>query len=330
MGLNQITTAARLPKAVPITEQEWPDGTIPEVSIFCMTYNHARFIQNAIDGFLMQETTFPVEVFVHDDASADGTANIVKEYAAKYPRLFWTVLQTENQRSQGNNMVPNYVVQQRGKLIAYCEGDDFWTDRNKLQIQFELLTRNPHFSCCFHRTKLVDEANLTISEDYFIPEANEFTFVDCLTKLTKAYATCSMVFRADALQDTKRWFTARPNDMFLELQLARHGRIAFVDRNMGSYRRHRGGVWSGIPQAKQTLEILYRYQLLLEDPEIHRSYGTEIRHMMNKWEKSLCAKSECAAILSSQSIFHRIASILDYRCRLFAAYVRSLRRSSSN
>ena len=92
----------RLEKPVRISEQVWPDGTVPVVSIFCITYNHVNFIRDAIEGFLIQQTSFPVEIFIHDDASTDGTAEIVKKYAEKYPTLFWTVLQKENQWSKGN------------------------------------------------------------------------------------------------------------------------------------------------------------------------------------------------------------------------------------
>ena len=94
---SKVPQPDRLPHPVRITEQVWPEGTVPVVSIFCITYNHEKFIREAIEGFLMQETTFPVEIFIHDDASSDATAQIVKDYAAKFSQLFKMVLQTENQ-----------------------------------------------------------------------------------------------------------------------------------------------------------------------------------------------------------------------------------------
>lgn len=330
-GVDKKAKTLRLEKSVRITDQVWPEGTVPAVSVFCITYNHAKFIRDAIEGFLTQETTFPVQIFVHDDASTDGTADIIQEYAGNYPRLFWTVLQKENQYSRGRtDVLVDFLLRQRGEFIAICEGDDYWYDCHKLQIQVEFLEKNPQLACSFHRTKYINESGATLKKNSFVPDRVEFDFRDCLVDLQKKYATSSMVFRTAALAFPKTWYLKSPNDMFLELQLASHGHIGFVDRNMGAYRKHRGGIWSTLSPTKGVLEMLYRYRLLLEDPETCSSYGTEIRHMMNKWEKSLCAKSECAAILSSQSIFHRIASILDYRCRLFAAYVRSLRRSSSN
>lgn len=91
-----------LPKPIPVTEQRWPEGTRPLVTVQCITFNHERFIRQAIDGFLMQETTFPVQILVHDDASTDGTAAIVREYAERHPELIVAVLQSKNLLSHGS------------------------------------------------------------------------------------------------------------------------------------------------------------------------------------------------------------------------------------
>lgn len=132
-----------LPNPVRISEQDWPDGTVALVTIRCITYNHVNFIRDAIEGFLMQETTFPVEILIHDDASTDGTADIVRDYEARYPRLIRAIYQTTNQFSQGKR-VSDYLQEiQKGKYIALCEGDDYWVDKNKLQKQAEFLEYNP-------------------------------------------------------------------------------------------------------------------------------------------------------------------------------------------
>ena len=89
-----------LDEPIPITSQQWREGTIPLVSISCITYNHENFIRDAIEGFLMQKTTFPVEILIHDDASTDKTAEIVREYEKKYPQLIKPIYQTENQYSK--------------------------------------------------------------------------------------------------------------------------------------------------------------------------------------------------------------------------------------
>ncbi len=111
----------------------------PLVSICCITYNHEDFIRDAIEGFLMQKTSFPIEIIIHDDASTDNTANIIEEYANKYPDLFVTILQSENQWSKGGGSIYARFVypRARGKYIALCEGDDYWTDPLKLQKQVD-------------------------------------------------------------------------------------------------------------------------------------------------------------------------------------------------
>src|SRR5690554_3017735 len=133
----------------------------PLVSICCITYNHEDFIRDAIEGFLMQKTSFPIEIIIHDDASTDNTANIIEEYANKYPDLFVTILQSENQWSKGGGSIYARFVypRARGKYIALCEGDDYWTDPLKLQKQVDFLEANPEYILCFTNTRTVDENN---------------------------------------------------------------------------------------------------------------------------------------------------------------------------
>ena len=91
----------KLSTCLPVTEQEWDANTVPVLSIFCITYNHGKHIRDCLDGFLIQETSFPIEILVHDDASTDDTAEIIHEYQQRYPQLIRPVLQTINQFSQG-------------------------------------------------------------------------------------------------------------------------------------------------------------------------------------------------------------------------------------
>lgn len=110
----------------------------PLVSITCLTYNHAPYLRQCLDGFVMQKTSFPIEILIYDDASEDGTQDIIREYERKYPDLIKPIYQTENQYSKGVKVefVYNYP-RAKGKYIAFCEGDDYWTDPNKLQKQID-------------------------------------------------------------------------------------------------------------------------------------------------------------------------------------------------
>jgi len=304
--------AARLEKPVRITEQSWPEETVPVVSIFCITYNHADFIRQAIEGFLRQETTFPVEIFIHDDASTDGTADIVRDYQAAYPRLFSIVTQAENKYSTvGSRVFFECLTRQRGEFVALCEGDDYWSDHNKLEIQIRLLRETTELAGCFHRTTLVDTDNKVIKQDYFISEQKQFDFRDCITKLKKQYATCSFVFRSSAISNPRPWFIESSNDIFLELQVALNGTLQFIDKSMGAYRIHAGGVWSSTTPAQKLLTLLYRYKLLLADPKVKRKVGDEIFKLIERIESKLCVKFECADILSRRSIIYKAAQFLE-------------------
>ena len=108
-----------------ITEHKWPSDTQPVVSIFNWVYNHKDYIRESIDSILMQKTTFRVEIIIHDDASNDGTAEIIKEYEVIYPKLFNNILQKENQWSQGKSVMTPLFERPKGKYVALAHGDDY-------------------------------------------------------------------------------------------------------------------------------------------------------------------------------------------------------------
>jgi len=128
------------------------------VSVICLTYNHEKYIRQALEGFISQKTTFPYEVIVHDDASTDNTQSIILEYAKKYPDIIKPILQKENQYSQKKSIHKFFTAPAaHGKYIAYCEGDDFWTDYNKLQRQYEILETHSDCSMCVHKVQKINE-----------------------------------------------------------------------------------------------------------------------------------------------------------------------------
>lgn len=119
------------------------------VSIICNTFNHERFIRDALDGFVTQKTTFAFEVCIHDDASTDETANIIREYECKYPNIIKPIYQLENQYSQGRSPVQINIDRANGKYLSFCEGDDYWIDQFKLQKQVDYMESHPDCSFCF-------------------------------------------------------------------------------------------------------------------------------------------------------------------------------------
>ena len=123
------------------------------VSISCTVYNHEKYLRQCLDGFIMQKTNFKFEVLVHDDASTDGSADIIREYEKKYPDIIKPIYQKENQYSKGVKISWTFQYPRaKGKYIALCEGDDFWIDPNKLQIQFDWMENHPEYTMCVHES----------------------------------------------------------------------------------------------------------------------------------------------------------------------------------
>ena len=125
----------------------------PLVSVYCMTYNQEKTIGQAIESIVAQKTDFPFELIVHDDASTDKTAEIVRDYAARYPDIVRPIFQTENQ-FRNCNLIQTFIHPvSRGQYIAICEGDDYWTDPEKLQLQVERMESVPACTLCFHAVR---------------------------------------------------------------------------------------------------------------------------------------------------------------------------------
>lgn len=128
------------------------------VSISCLVYNHEKYLRQCLDGFVNQKTTFKFEVLIHDDASTDGSANIIREYEKNYPEIIKPIYQKENQYSKKIKISWKYQYPRaKGKYIALCEGDDYWTDPNKLQQQFDMMEKDNSISMCVHTVCYVGE-----------------------------------------------------------------------------------------------------------------------------------------------------------------------------
>lgn len=209
------------------------------VSICCITYNHVNYICDAIEGFLMQKTTFPFEILIHDDASTDGTADIILEYEKRYPDLIFPIYQKENQYSKGISISATYQFPRaRGKYIALCEGDDYWTDPLKLQKQVDFLEANPEYSMCFHNA-IVLENNSDIRK---VSLFNSY-ISDCdllINDLIRKWVvpTASIVCRRDYLSNPEWMVRIYSGDFSLLLNMFTKGRIRYIDMISSVYRKN--------------------------------------------------------------------------------------------
>ena len=260
----------------------------PRLSVICIVYNHGQYLRECLEGILRQQTSFTVEVIIHDDASKDNSQEIIREYEKAFPQVFKTILQTENQLGViGGRIVLNSFSATSGDYIAYCDGDDVWTDSMKLMSQFEYLEGNPDCSGCFHRSRLIDVGGELLQEDYFLPSLEKYDASQCISHLASAYSTSSLVFRRTALETPPEWLLKNFTDLFLEFQIARFGKLGFLDRNMSDYRRHDGGIWSGRSMPGQLVELIHRYKTLLEEPEFAEKHTEVIKARIDEYTSLL-------------------------------------------
>jgi len=228
------------------TEQEimqnWKSGVInPVVSVCCTTYNHEGYISEAIDGFLMQETDFPFEILIRDDCSTDKTAEIVKQYADKYPQLIKPVYEKENTFSKGVKPMSQLYKIAQGKYIAICEGDDYWTDSLKLQMQADFLEENDEYVVTYTSVEAFDENG--IIKGYVGGAIRDLESID----LQKASSinTLTACFRNVVKELPSEFQCTKFGDLFTWSLLGRYGKGKFLsDIKPSKYRVHDGGIFS--------------------------------------------------------------------------------------
>ena len=213
------------------------------VSICCITYNHEDYIRKALDSFLMQETSFPFEIVVHDDASTDRTGAIIRSYQEKHPQIIRAIVQKENQYSQGRDTFSIAFKECRGKYIATCEGDDFWTDPSKLQRQIDYLETNGQAVASFHSVieVLPDLTELgTYTQPPFKKKNNIYDIKDIILFDGKVIHISSLVFRKGSLIKDgvidSLYYKSPVGDLVIMLILAGKGTFYYLARTMSCRR----------------------------------------------------------------------------------------------
>lgn len=212
----------------------------PLVSIRCLVYNHEPFLRECLDGFIMQKTNFAFEAIVHDDASTDRSAAIIREYAEKYPDIIKPIYETENQYSKGDgslSRIMNAAIHPAVKFIAMCEGDDYWTDPYKLQKQVDIMTNDDKVMLVHSKVKL--RADYRVFDDISIKTQQKNTPLALL--MANQITTLTVLFRRDIMQKAQELIAQSRirfpmGDYPLWLAIALHGKIVLLNDCTGVYR----------------------------------------------------------------------------------------------
>jgi len=219
----------------------------PLVSVLITSYNHEKYIQQAIEGCLMQQTSFPYEIIIHDDASTDKSAQIIREFAERYPEVIVPILQKENQYSKGVKIFPTVLIPQaRGKYIAICEGDDYWTDPLKLEKQIAAMEKDPSISLCFTATRweYVDGSKRS-KVVRCSKKDRHFSSKDVIFRGAGFTDIVSTVVRKSIYNNVSDWFNLSPvGDAALYLLSILKGTSYYLDDVTAAYRRGVENSWT--------------------------------------------------------------------------------------
>lgn len=226
-----------------------------KVSVLIVTYNHEKYIAEALDSVLMQEVDFGYEIVIGEDFSTDNTRDILIDYQRKHPDKIRLLLQEKNFGFYGKyNFILTFHAC-RGQYIAMLEGDDYWTSPEKLQKQVDVLDNNPDCAICFHNVMVIYEDPPELSHPFYVQDPNGPFMqgkprpISTLEDLIKGnfIQTPSVMFRSRHFEKLPNWFhMAFPGDWALNILNAQHGNIRYIDEVMGVYRVHSGGAWSQI------------------------------------------------------------------------------------
>jgi len=260
-------------------------GPSPLVSVVVVAYNHERYIREAIESVLMQETEFPFEILVSEDCSTDSTATILREYRDRYPERIRLFFSEWNLCS--NEVLVRALRASRGRYVALLDGDDYWISPHKLQMQVDFLNLRPEYGLCFHDVVHVEEDGST-------PPSLRFRGVDpnVTTErllVSNPICTVSVMIRAEALSDLPEWYVQSVfGDWELFILISLRGRIGFLADALAVYRRHRGGYWIGTAVTRRIEMVLAFYDQM--DLHLEGAYREALRRERRKYPVQLAVE----------------------------------------
>lgn len=249
------------------------------VSVLCIAFNQKRYIRKCLESLVKQKMNFKYEILVHDDASSDGTTEIIREYEMTYPELIYPIYQTENQYSKGNDVQMIALKMAKGKYIAVCEGDDFWTADDKLQKQIDFLETHQDYSVCAHAAYKAFEDDSLSEESFFRPY-----FESCTVSTEQVisgwnFATNSLMFRRSAIDKLPIPFKGdcENGDYAWLVYLALKGKVFYLDELMSAYRTESIGSlnWSWLYDSNKHVDAKVRFVNMLQRINSYTGYAYE-------------------------------------------------------
>lgn len=287
----------------------------PLLSVCVPTYQHKDYIRDCLDGILMQQTSFPYEIILGEDESTDGTRGICVEYANKYQdkiRLFLRsrkdVIHISGNPTGRFNLTENFKAA-KGKYIALCDGDDYWTDPYKLQKQVDLLDKNPEYSICFTDCLICDEHGSPLLMHGLGEQARANIEQRDLCS-GKFFRVPTVVFRNIIRTFPKEFYKVYNADIFLFCLLLNYGKAGYINEVTANYRQHEGGIWSFKDRAFMIKNNLNTYITLLSiiDNKNRPQLLANIRFRYKRLDNYYRENKQFINILKTRCrfIFHRL------------------------
>lgn len=291
----------------------------PLVSVALTAYNHERFIVQALDSVLMQKVEFPFEIVVGDDKSTDSTRAIVADYQDRLPDKIRLCLSKQNLYSMRPKLPSPVRAACRGKYIALLEGDDYWTDPLKLQIQVDLLESHSDCALCFHNVLICDdgmESKIVLAYPsglqpwHFLEDIAEHNFIYTASVMCRSSAMPLLPplwSRSLAMGDWPNWVLC-----------AQRGSLGYVDRVMATYRRHAGGSWSAQSFVKVREDIIHASEVM------ERELGLRSARMAA--HRNVCRKDAIGQLIADNDYPHAAFHALRLLRPLTGQYFAEIRR----
>lgn len=267
-----------------------------QVSVLCPAYNHSRYIRDAIESFISQKTSFNFEIVINDDCSTDDTRNIIEEYAQKYPDIIVPIYQTENQYSKGTDIIKDILIPKaRGKYIAICEGDDYWTDNNKLQLQYDYLESHCDCCLCVHNAILVNEHKHAIGSVITSKHDGRISTTDVIINGGDYIATSSLFARKPSI--IPPYFDVISLDYTWQIFFSSLGDYTYCFKKaMSVYRTGSIGSWSSLKSInfeaykKREIDLYYTKQKLRQQFNTYNNNRfTDAIETADKHDRLQCA-----------------------------------------